>query len=312
MEEMKCPLFKVSAVLPSEKKLPFQKPNVNGTEEIISEENTTIVKFSANSFSDIGTCFFEKNSDFSSDVTILFEKNCRQMVFLRMENFNSADVVIRAQGEENAKVHIVLLVKSEKESNAHLKIFSESKKNTSIHITLLHINEGKFTGEISNAITGIGGYSQISFAEIGLKSGRSDVKIENITNNHNTSGDILTRATLFEDAFCRIQGAPVIPIQGKDTKNHLDQKALLLSPKAHLDSIPLLSVANNKVSASHSSSLARLSDDDYFYLQTRGIDKKSAERLLMQGFLTEILSQIPEKAVQKCMTEAAHHILYTR
>ncbi len=114
---------------------------------------------------------------------------------------------------------------------------------------------------------------------------------------------------LYDQAQSRIQAVPVIVQDAHDTSNHLDQMSILFSQQARCESVPLLSVANNAVSASHRSAIARLGDEDVFYFNTRGISRREAEKLYLSGFLGEVSRRIPVESIASCTTEAVHHFL---
>ena len=50
--------------------------------------------------------------------------------------------------------------------------------------------------------------------------------------------------------------------------------------------MPNLYIDSHDVEASHSALIGKFSDEELFYLQSRGLDIKSAEKLLVTGFLT--------------------------
>jgi Fe-S cluster assembly protein SufD len=66
-----------------------------------------------------------------------------------------------------------------------------------------------------------------------------------------------------------------------------------LSPQARSDSIPGLKIDTNNVQkAGHASTSGEVDDEQLFYLQARGIDELEARRLVVRGFLMEVVQQI--------------------
>jgi Fe-S cluster assembly protein SufD len=68
---------------------------------------------------------------------------------------------------------------------------------------------------------------------------------------------------------------------------------LLLSRTAHADSVPNLDIRENDVMCAHASSVGPLDALQLWYLESRGVEPDEAERLIIQGFFTEMLTELP-------------------
>jgi len=73
----------------------------------------------------------------------------------------------------------------------------------------------------------------------------------------------------------------------------LRDDALLLSPGAHIDSVPALEIAANDVKAFHGATVGAISDDVLFYAESRGIARSDAERMIALGFFEPAISRFP-------------------
>lgn len=82
------------------------------------------------------------------------------------------------------------------------------------------------------------------------------------------------------------------------TEAHLNNKNLLLSKQAELNTKPELEIYADDVKCSHGASIGQLDDKSMFYFQSRGIDRASAEAMLCLGFVNEKVEQIPSPAIQ--------------
>ena len=69
---------------------------------------------------------------------------------------------------------------------------------------------------------------------------------------------------------------------------------LVLSDGARADSVPNLDIRENNVRCSHASAVGPIDPDLIFYLESRGIDPKRAERMIVRGFFKEILEGIDQ------------------
>jgi Fe-S cluster assembly protein SufD len=68
---------------------------------------------------------------------------------------------------------------------------------------------------------------------------------------------------------------------------------LILHEGAHADSVPNLEIEDNDVRCSHASAVGPISEDEHFYLESRGVPPDVADRLIALGFLDEVLGQLP-------------------
>jgi Fe-S cluster assembly protein SufD len=80
---------------------------------------------------------------------------------------------------------------------------------------------------------------------------------------------------------------------------------LLLTDGARADSVPNLEIETGQIEgAGHASASGRFDDEQLFYLQARGIDELSARKLVVRGFLNEIVQQIGIEDIEDRLTAA--------
>ncbi len=73
---------------------------------------------------------------------------------------------------------------------------------------------------------------------------------------------------------------------------------LLLSPAAHADSVPNLDIRENDVMCAHASSVGPLDELQRWYLESRGVSREDAERLMIQGFFYEMMANLPPQLAE--------------
>ncbi len=69
-------------------------------------------------------------------------------------------------------------------------------------------------------------------------------------------------------------------------------KGIVLSKNARLDANPLLLIDEFDVEASHGAAIGKIDDDQLYYLMSRGLTLKTAERLIINGFLSPVLKKL--------------------
>jgi Fe-S cluster assembly protein SufD len=84
------------------------------------------------------------------------------------------------------------------------------------------------------------------------------------------------------------------------TDTYEQNRNLVLTDGARADSVPNLEIETGDiVGAGHASATGRFDDEQLFYLQSRGITEDEARRLVVRGFLAEIVQQIGSPALQE-------------
>jgi Fe-S cluster assembly protein SufD len=91
------------------------------------------------------------------------------------------------------------------------------------------------------------------------------------------------------------------------TDAQLNNKNLLLSREAEIDTKPELEIYADDVKCAHGASIGQLDEKALFYFESRGIDKATAEAMLSFGFINEIVETLPvpglaESVKQRLMT----------
>ena len=75
-------------------------------------------------------------------------------------------------------------------------------------------------------------------------------------------------------------------------------KNLLLSKQAEVDTKPQLEIFANDVKCAHGATVGQLDEDALFYLRTRGMDEKSARQLLLHAFAIDIIERVELPALR--------------
>ena len=75
--------------------------------------------------------------------------------------------------------------------------------------------------------------------------------------------------------------------------------ALLLDEQSRTDTIPDIQVRNNDITFAHEAKVGKLSEEDIFYLTSRGIAEEEARAMIVNGFIEPIVRLLPlEYAVE--------------
>jgi Fe-S cluster assembly protein SufD len=109
----------------------------------------------------------------------------------------------------------------------------------------------------------------------------------------NTSSDLLYKGALDGSSRAIFRGIIRVHPGAQKTDAYQTNRNLLLSPNARADSLPNLEIEADDVKCSHGASVGELDTEAKFYLMSRGLSRIQAERLVVMGFLGEVLARLP-------------------
>jgi Fe-S cluster assembly protein SufD len=121
------------------------------------------------------------------------------------------------------------------------------------------------------------------------KSEHSDIFSIITHYSKNTTSNQLFKSILSGESHGVFTGKIIIKKDAQKSASSQLNKNLILSSKAHIDTCPQLLVHADDVKCSHGATIGQLSNDEEFYLESRGISKEHAKRMLCLGFAMDII-----------------------
>lgn len=126
-----------------------------------------------------------------------------------------------------------------------------------------------------------------------------------------TSSDLLYRNVL-KDRSQTAWGGNIYVYPGANyTDAYQKNDNLLLSERAHADTLPGLEIEAHEVRCTHGATAGQIDADQVFYLMSRGIPYDLAEKLIVDGFFEPVMERIPMAAVREEMQEFVSRKLET-
>ncbi|PSQ28114.1 Fe-S cluster assembly protein SufD [Halobacteriales archaeon QS_9_68_17] len=107
-----------------------------------------------------------------------------------------------------------------------------------------------------------------------------------------TTADLVTRGVLNDEARSVYEGVQDVGSGAWDTSSYQRENTLMLSDESEADASPKLIINNHDTEASHSATVGQVSEEDLFYMETRGTDPQSAENMLVEGFFVPVLDEV--------------------
>ncbi len=132
---------------------------------------------------------------------------------------------------------------------------------------------------------------------LGLYFARGDQHFDhNTRQDHvspNANSDLLYKGALYDRSKTVFRGIIRVFPKAQRTDAYQTNRNLLLSEDAEAVSLPNLEIEADDVKCSHGATVGQLDEEELFYLQSRGLNKRQAERLVIFGFFGEVLDRLP-------------------
>jgi Fe-S cluster assembly protein SufD len=120
----------------------------------------------------------------------------------------------------------------------------------------------------------------------------------------NTTSDLAFRGVLAGRSSAVWKGNIIVDPGAQKTDAFQESRNLLLSRRAHADAIPGLEIQANDVRCTHAAAVAQVDPEQLFYLRSRGLREPEAKRLVIEGFLAELVERFEEGPVRTVLADA--------
>ena len=224
----------------------------------------------------------------------------------------SANISVEVIAMDGAQVKFAAIDRLGQKVTAYISRRGLLSKDASIDWAVGVMNEGNVIADFDSDLKGDGSHADMKV--VALSSGRQVQGIDTRVTNYgkNSVGNILQHGVILERGTLTFNGIGHIIKGAKGADAQQESRVLMLSDQARSDANPILLIDENDVTAGHAASIGQVDPEDMYYLMSRGLDKETAERLVVRGFLGSVLVEIPVKEVRDEMAESIEKKLANR
>lgn len=158
--------------------------------------------------------------------------------------------------------------------------------------------------DVTSRLDGPGSDSEM----LALWFGDSDQHFDHHTLQHHAAphahSDLLFKGALTDAGSSVFRGLIRVDKGAQLTDAYQTNRNLLLSEGSHASALPNLEIEADDVRCSHGATIGQVEDGQLFYLMSRGLTRRQAERLLVFGFFDEVLGRLPMEGVRARVREA--------
>ena len=158
--------------------------------------------------------------------------------------------------------------------------------------------------QVESVLKGEGSFSEM----LGLYFADGDQHFAQRTlqshNDQHATSDLLYKGALKDHARSEYSGLIKVLPGAQGTDAYQANRNLVLSDDAMARSIPQLEIEANEVRCTHGATVSPVEEEHLFYLMSRGIDRVTAQKLIVFGFFGEVLDRIRVPAVREQLSDA--------
>ena len=158
--------------------------------------------------------------------------------------------------------------------------------------------------QVESVLNGRGSFSEM----LGLYFADSEQHFAQRTlqshNAPNATSDLLYKGALKEKSHSEYSGLIKVMPGAQGTDAYQANRNLVLSEEAIARSIPQLEIEANEVRCTHGATVSPVEEEHLFYLMSRGIDRVTAQKLVVFGFFGDVLDRIRLESVREGLAKA--------
>jgi Fe-S cluster assembly protein SufD len=215
-----------------------------------------------------------------------------------------SNAVVELYVEQDAKLEYVSLQNLSQETWHFASHHARVERDAELDWVAGGFGSKKGKIRIQNDLAGPGATSRVTGAYFADGTQHLDYDTFQEHMAPNTESDFAFKGALRDESSAVWRGMIRVEPDAQKTNAYQENRNLMLSPKAHADSIPGLEILANDVRCTHGATLGRIDREELFYLMARGLSRAQAERLIVRGFFQDVLDRIELEPVREALGAA--------
>ena len=172
-------------------------------------------------------------------------------------------------------------------------------RDSSLEWVLGDVGSRVVRANTESVLNGAGAESRSMLVFFGSGSQHLDLGLTMSHTGARTNANMLTKGVLKDRSRAVYRGTSDIEAGSKNCNSQQSAKTLHLGGEVRSDSIPALFIDEYELSAGHAATVGKVDEEQLFYMRSRGLPEVEALRLIVEGFLTPLIDQIPIAAVRE-------------
>ncbi|OLS07969.1 Fe-S cluster assembly protein SufD [Staphylococcus epidermidis] len=250
----------------------------------------------------------DENTSFYNHVIIVTEQSAEVTY---VENYlsnasgegNQINIVSEVIAGANSNITYGSVDYLDKGFTGHIIRRGTTEADASINWALGLMNEGSQIIDNTTNLMGDRSTSELKSVVVGTGDQKINLTSKIVQYGKETDGYILKHGVMKENASSVFNGIGYIKHGGTKSIANQESRVLMLSENARGDANPILLIDEDDVEAGHAASVGRVDPEQLYYLMSRGISRREAERLVIHGFLDPVVRELPIEDVKRQLKE---------
>ncbi|WP_295746878.1 Fe-S cluster assembly protein SufD [uncultured Limosilactobacillus sp.] len=214
---------------------------------------------------------------------------------------NLANLMVEIVAEPGSEVHLAVLDETGTNITTYLNRRAHLAADANVEWAVGMMNGGNVLGDIDAELIGEG--SKADSKLIAVTGGDQHVGLNNRVTNRgpHSTGLINQRGVVLDSSELIFNGIGQIVHDAHGSNAEQQNRLLMMSPTARGDANPILLIDENDVNAGHAASVGQVDAHQLYYLLSRGIPEHQAKRMVIRGFLSAVLTALPNRRLEDKM-----------
>jgi Fe-S cluster assembly protein SufB len=144
-----------------------------------------------------------------------------------------------------------------------------------------------------------GAHGEVLSIAFGGKGQEQDTGGKIVHTASNTSSVITSKSISKDGGTASYRGQIRVDPGLNDARSHVVCDALILDPQSKSNTYPYMDIQSDDVTIEHEAKVSKISEEQLFYLMSRGLSEAEASMMIVNGFLEPLVKQLPmEYAVE--------------
>ncbi|WP_367300551.1 Fe-S cluster assembly protein SufD [Leuconostoc carnosum] len=248
-----------------------------------------------------------QGQDMMARIVIYVGRRVKLSIFQQMHTLgevkSKASVVIEIIAATSAQVTYANVDAFSDVTTAYINRQALVTEHATVNWENASFNDGNVITQLESHLRAEGATSHAEVIALSSKKQVQGIMTTVENSGRHSVGHIFQRGVILNRSKLVFNGIGRIIKGAKGADAQQESRVLMLSRRARGDANPLLLIDENDVTAGHAASVGQIDENQMYYLMSRGISKKIARKLVIRGFMGEVLAKMPTKFAQQLIID---------
>ena len=216
----------------------------------------------------------------------------------------NANIAVEVIALNNAHLHYAAIDSMGENVTSFLRRDAYVERHALVNWAIGALNNGTTVSDYLTQLHGEGSQSDIKIVAMTDGTQQHIINTKIINHANYSDGEIFQHGVVLEQSRLTMNGIGHILNGAKNANSQQESRILMLSDDSRGDANPILLIDEYEVTAGHAASVGQLDAGELFYLMSRGLSKKEAERLVIRGFLGNVIQALPLESDRKILIDS--------